>query len=161
MKLMEKLTELQLNFRESKEQSVRIKSLKNRAKRCVCKYCGEKVSLRKITYAAYDEAKIDLYCSNCDRIEFGVEKDIYLLAKYFVEQMKFDHYPYMDETKQKKQMNIAIIAEIISWTFQHANLLQENGLSIPLNIDETTLGEIISITDKELIEQLGGEHLHE
>lgn len=52
-------------------QGERVRKLKKRAERCVCKYCGEKLSLRKITYAAYDEAKIEVYCDSCERIEYG------------------------------------------------------------------------------------------
>ena len=47
-------------------QGARVRKLKKRAERCVCKYCGEKLSLRKITYAAYDEAKIEVYCGSCE-----------------------------------------------------------------------------------------------
>lgn len=147
---METMTEIRLNFNEQKDQSVRIEKLKKRAKRCVCKYCGKPLTLRKVTYAAYDEAKIDIHCQNCDRIEYGVEPEVYLLSKYFVEQMRYDHYPYLDETPQKRQMNISVINDIVSWAFQHADLINEEGLTIPLQIDDDTLGEIISTTADEL-----------
>ena len=52
---------LEIRVGSHAEQSERIAELRKRASRCVCKSCGEKLSLRKITYAAYDEAKIEVY----------------------------------------------------------------------------------------------------
>lgn len=59
--------------------------LKKRTKRCVCKYCGGKLKLRRIIFSEYEDARIEIFCSQCDRIEFGVEPEISRSAEYFVE----------------------------------------------------------------------------
>ncbi|MBO5139922.1 MAG: hypothetical protein J6B76_04625 [Peptococcaceae bacterium] len=143
-------TSVGLNFRETKEQSIRLQSLRNRSKRCVCRYCGNTLSLRKITYAAYDEAKIELFCEHCNRIEHGVEPEIYKISEYFVDEMRFDHYPNMDESVQKRRMNIAVICDIVYWSLKNMNLLDADGFQISLNMNLESLGETFRISKKEL-----------
>lgn len=143
-------TSMGINFRESKEKSVRLNKLRNRSKRCVCRYCGNTLSLRKITYAAYDEAKIEIYCEHCNRIERGVEPEIYKVAEYFVDEMMFDHYPNMDESIQKHRMNVAIVSDIIFWSLTNMNLLNSDGFQVPLEMNLETLGESFLISKTEL-----------
>ena len=71
----------------------RVESLKKRTKRCVCKYCGSKLELRKIIYGDIENARVEIFCSECNRIEYGVEEEVYRVAKYFVEDMDFNAYP--------------------------------------------------------------------
>ena len=144
------LTSVGINFREQKEQSVRLQELRQRAARCRCRYCGNPLTLRKITYAAYDEAKIELYCEHCNRIESGVEPEIYKIAAYYVDEMKYDHYPNLDNSVRKRRMNIALICDILTWGFKNSGLLDKDGFNISLKIDEDLMGEAFSIPDSYL-----------
>ena len=144
------LTSVGINFREQKEQSIRIQELRDRAARCRCRYCGNPLTLRKITYAAYDEAKIELFCEHCNRIESGAEPEIYKIAEYYVDAMKYDHYPNLDNSFRKRRMNISIICDILTWGFKNSGLLGKDGFNVPLNLDEDLMGEAFSLSDSYL-----------
>lgn len=144
------LTSVGINFREQKEQSVRIQELRDRAARCRCRYCGHPLTLRKITYAAYDEAKIELFCEQCNRIESGAEPEIYKIAEYYVDAMKYDHYPNLDNSFRKRRMNISIICDILTWGFKNSGLLDKDGFNVALNLDEDLMGEAFSLSDSYL-----------
>ena len=58
------LKEAEIDF-TNRQHGKRVTRLKKRAERCICKYCGNKLGLRKITYSVYDEAKIEIYCNAC------------------------------------------------------------------------------------------------
>lgn len=105
----------------------RVQLLKKRAKRCVCKYCGGQLNLKKIVYSDVEEARAELYCDRCNRIEFGIEPEIYSSAKSFVEKIEFDCYPEFDKNKKKEQLNIAKVSEIIAWSMQNMSLLNAEG----------------------------------
>ena len=144
------LTSVGINFREQKEQSIRIQELRDRAARCRCRYCGHPLTLRKITYAAYDEAKIELFCEQCNRIESGAEPEIYKIAEYYVDAMKYDHFPNLDNSFRKRRMNISIICDILTWGFKNSGLLDKDGFNVPLNLDEDLMGEAFSLSDSYL-----------
>ncbi len=146
----ETLASLGINFREKKEQSSRIQQLRQRAARCRCRYCGHPLTLRKITYAAYDEAKIELFCEQCNRIEIGVEPEIYKIAEYYIDEMKYDHYPNLDNSVRKRRMNIALICDILDWGFKNSGLLDKEGFCVPLRLNEDAMGEALSISDSYL-----------
>ena len=140
-----------------KDETVRIQELRKRGTHCVCKFCGHTLGLRKITYAAYDEAKIELYCEHCRRIENGVEKEIFRIAEYFVDELAYDHYPNIDASVNKKRMNVAVICDIISWGFKNTGLLDENGFKVPLKLEDGVLGEASLMKRSELDELVKGE----
>ena len=144
------LSAVGINFRERKEHSLRLQELRQRAARCRCRYCGSPLTLRKITYAAYDEAKIELYCEYCNRIESGVEPDIYKIASYYVDEMKYNHYPNLDNSVRKRRMNAALVCDILNWGFKNSGLLNKDGFNVPLNLDDDIMGEAFSIPDSYL-----------
>lgn len=150
------LTQLGITIFEEKEQSERLHEVRQRAAHCVCRYCGHPLSLRKITYATYDEAKIELFCEQCNRIEYGVEPEIYKVAEYYVEELGYDHYPNIDNSLQKKRMNIAVICGIIAWGFKNTGLLTKDGFTTELNLDAGILGEATFMSDTAL-RQMEGE----
>lgn len=149
------LARLEIRIGSHTEQSERIAELRKRASRCVCRYCGEKLSLRKITYAAYDEAKIEVYCEKCARIEYGVEPEIYKVSEYFVDEIGYDHYPSIDPSVRKKRMNIAVICDILSWGFKNTGLLDKDGFKTPLDLNAGVLGEALFISDTALTAMKG------
>ena len=127
----------------------RTKMLKARTRRCVCKYCGSRLRLKQLTFSEYDEARIEIFCKNCDRIEFGVEQEIYESAKYFVEQMEFNYYPDLDDTEQTERMNIAKVCEIMAWQDKMLGFLNKDGFSIPVQ-KTAFMGECLLLTDEAL-----------
>lgn len=140
----------------------RIAMLKERSKRCVCKYCGGRLRLRQLIFSEYDEARVEIFCKNCDRIEFGVEQEIYTSAQYFVEQMGFNYYPDLEDTEKTKRMNIAKVCEIMSWQDQMLGFLSENGFTVLVE-KKSFMGECLVLNDTELadIERLEADILVE
>lgn len=128
----------------------RLNVLKKRANRCVCKYCGGKLKLRRIIFSEFEDARIEIFCSSCDRIEFGVEPAIYNSAKFFVENSKFNCYPDMDNNDLTKQMTIAKVAEIMAWENQNLGFLTEDGFAVPINMNENFIGECITLSEDDL-----------
>ena len=140
-----------LTFRMSEEEEhAELIRLKKRVKTCKCHYCGGMLELRKITYSSYDISKIEIYCSNCNRIEYGVEPEIYEVAKYFVDELNFDHYADWDNNIRKREMNIAKVNEIIDWGCRNLGLLTDDGFTAELQLRPELLGEAIIISDKDL-----------
>lgn len=134
------------NFQSEK----RLTMLKKRTKRCVCKYCGGKLKLRRIIFSNYEDARIEIFCDSCNRIEFGVEPEIYSSAKFFVENSRFNCYPDMDDNGLTKQMTIAKVAEIMAWENQNLGFLNSGGFTVPLNLNENFIGECITVSEDDL-----------
>lgn len=132
------------------KSEARIDMLKNRAKRCVCKYCGGELKLRQIMFSELDEARIEIFCKNCNRIEFGVEQEIYKSAKFFVEQTDFNYFQNMDNTDAISQMNVAKASELMSWICQNIGVLVNDGFNIPLEMNENFIGETLVLKDSDL-----------
>ena len=128
----------------------RVTMLKKRTKRCVCKYCGSALKLRRIIFSDFDEARIEIFCKSCDRIEFGVEPEIYASAKHFVENSEFNCYPDLDDNERTKQMTIAKVCEIMAWENQTIGILNGDGFNIPLHINETIAGDCIVLSEDDL-----------
>ena len=126
----------------------RLEMLKKRTKRCVCKYCGGELKLRQIFFSELDDMRIEIFCKNCNRIEFGVEPEIYKSARFFVEQTEFNYFQNMDNTDSILQ--IAKVSEIMSWICQNLGILEDTGFNIPLNVNENFIGEFLVLKDKDL-----------
>ncbi len=128
----------------------RLDMLKKRTKRCVCKYCGGNLRLRRIIFSDYEDARVEIFCESCNRIEFGVEPEIYLSAKFFVEESNFNCYADLDDSQRTQQMTIAKVCEIMSWQDQNLGILNKEGFSVPLNMNENFLGECITLKERDL-----------
>ena len=124
--------------------------LKARTKRCVCKYCGGELKLRQILFSQYDDARIEIFCKSCDRIEFGVEPEIYHNAKFFVEETGFNCFPNLDDNEKTKQMSVAKVCEIINWQNQNIGILTPEGDNIKININERYVGECLTLSEDDL-----------
>ena len=101
------------------QSASRLEMLRQRVQRCVCKFCGQGLYLRRIIFSDYEDARVEIFCEHCGRIEFGVEREIYASARYFVEEMGFNYYPELDDNEQTRQMNIAKVCEIMAWENQN------------------------------------------
>ena len=134
------------------QADLRVPMLKSRAKRCVCKYCGGRLKLRRIIFSSYEEARVEMFCNSCDRIEFWVEPEIYQSAKFFVENSRFNCFPDLDDNERTKQMTIAKVCEIMTWQDQNLGFLNDTGFAVPLKMNENFIGECITLSDQDLTE---------
>lgn len=138
------------NDNKSYKSEKRVDMLKKRTHRCVCKYCGGKLKLRQIIFSEFEDARTEIFCNDCDRIEFGVEKEIYDSAKFFVENSRFNCYPDLDDSENTKQMTIAKVCEIMSWENQNLGFLNSDGFVVPIYANENFVGECVTLSDEDL-----------
>lgn len=127
----------------------RLNTLKRRTKRCVCKYCGEKLNLKRIIFNDYEDARIEIFCSGCDRIEYGVEPAIYKSAEYFIENSDFVLYSDLDDNERTKQMTVAKLCEIMTWENQNLGFLSDDGFVVKLNVNENFSGKTLTFTEED------------
>ena len=131
----------------------RIDMLKNRAKRCVCKYCGGRLRLKRIIFSDHEDARVEIYCDDCERIEFGVEQEIYQSARYFVDEMGFNCYPNQDNNASTRRMNIAKVCDIMAWQDKTLGIIDRDGFRVPLDVNTNILGECVILSDEDLLEE--------
>lgn len=129
----------------------RVERLKNRTKRCVCKYCGGSLSLRRIVFSEHEAARVEIFCNHCQRIEYGVEPEIYHNAKYFVDVLGFNGYPDLDANEKTRRMNIAKVSEIMTWGDKNLGFLNQDGFTVPVQQNKKVIGECL-ILDREDVE---------
>lgn len=128
----------------------RLDELKSRAQRCCCKFCGSPLEIKRIVFSDFEEARVELFCPECDRIEYGVEPEIYKSATYFVDTMKFNYFPELSQNDLTRQLNIAKVCDIMSWLCNNLGFADEKGFSVPLKINEALLGEALVLSEDEL-----------
>lgn len=133
-------------------QTNRMEELKGRAKRCCCKYCGGELTLRRIVYGDVEDARVELFCKQCNRIEYGVEHEIYLAAKYFVDEIGFNAFSDLDDNEKTRSMKVAKVCEIIAWGYKNLGHIDRNGFTVPVNVDKTLIGERLIIDEADLPE---------
>lgn len=108
---------------------------------------GENVAF---AYARDSESgQIDI--SGDGQVNFKVKaEEGYEIASYYVDEMKFDHYPHLDNSVRKRRMNIALVCDILNWGYKNSGLLDKDGFNVPLKLDEDLMGEAFSISDSYL-----------
>jgi len=136
----------------SYQSKSRLEMLQKRVKRCVCKYCGQKLHLRRIVFSEFENARIEIFCEHCGRIEFGVEAEIYQSAKYFVDEFDFNLYTDLDRNEQTRQMNVAKICEIMTWGNRNLGILDQNGFLVPIVGNRNILAECAVLGDEDLVD---------
>ena len=104
-------------------------TIERRAARCVWKYCGQPLSVQFILFNKYGGQGRELYCRACSRIEYGVEPEVYTLAERFVNELEFNYFLDMDEDATTRQLNIAKVGEIMTWTLLKLGALTEDGFT--------------------------------
>lgn len=127
----------------------RLDMLKNRTKRCVCKYCGGRLKLYRLIFSEYEDSRVEIFCRDCDRIEFGVEPAIYSSAKFFVENTDFNCFPDLDDNATTRQMTIAKVCEIMAWENQNLGFIDNHGFTVPLKMNENFIGECITFSEED------------
>lgn len=114
-------------YQQYHQNEKRLEMLKKRVQRCVCKSCGSSLSLRQIDFHDFEDARIEIFCEQCDRMEFGIEPEIYTSARYYVDEFQVNFYPDLGDNMVTKKMTVASIAEIISWSLQNMGYLIQRG----------------------------------
>ena len=127
----------------------RLQELRERTARCCCRFCGSSLEIRKIVFTGYD-SRIEVFCSECDQIEYGTEPELYLSAKYFVETMGFNYYPDLDDNVQTRKMNIAKVCDIMAWQNKHMGFLNADGFAVPINLNSSILGNMLVMDEDDL-----------
>ena len=135
---------------EQFDNSSRIQELKGRVERCCCRYCGSPLELKRITFNNFEDPRVEIFCTRCNRIEYGTEPEIYLSAKYFVEHFDFNWYTYLDDNAQTRQMTIAKICDILAWQNQQLGFMDNNGFKVPVEMQENLQSECLTFTAEEL-----------
>ena len=108
----------------------RLQQLRERLTHCVCKYCGGELRLKRMLFHQEEGLRIEIFCQQCERIEFGVERN-----------------------ESTKRMTIAKVCEIIAWADQKRGFLAEAGFQIPVKTLENLVEEIIFV-DSQAAERL-------
>lgn len=132
------------------EKKSRVERLQQRADRCVCKYCGGNLEVRSIVFNEYLDGRVELFCEHCDRIEYGVEKEVYQNAKYFVEEFDYNCFPDLDKTENTKNMSIAKVCEIMNWIVTNLGILDDNGFCVPLKMNNCLISKCVLLSDEDL-----------
>ncbi|MEE0510643.1 MAG: hypothetical protein UDG94_05380 [Peptococcaceae bacterium] len=135
----------------------RLEYLKKRKKHCCCKYCGGPLEIRRMVFSSDDDARVELYCPNCSKIEFGVEKEIFSVAEYYVEEIGFQGSGDVDHAQLKRQMNVAKVADIISWGFDQLGYIDESGFKHPVEVKDDLLHEYLEQIREQQISGKGDE----
>ena len=137
-------------LKKQNEENERLYELKVRTKNCCCRYCGGELKLRRILYGNVKEGRVEIFCNECNRIEYGVNKEIYHVAKYFEDEFQLNLYPANDDTVRTYQMNVAKLCDIMAWGCKNLGLLEYDGFKVPVDISNSILGEEIVLYDKDL-----------
>lgn len=124
-----------------------MQELKARVNRCKCSYCGSELILRRISYGNAEEGRLDIFCPSCNRIEYGVEPEIYQIAKYYVDEIGFDYYGELDVSILKDRMNMAKVCEIMQWCCKNLGLVDREGFLAEVNMDEALNGQDLLLSE--------------
>lgn len=141
------------------DNAPRLEVLKERRRHCVCKYCGHELEIKQIVFSELDDARTELFCPNCQKLDYGVEKIIYDNAKYYIAENRFNMFPDLDDNQMSQRMTIAKTAEIMTWICQHTEVLTDTGFTIPVDEVEAvpqnqldlTAAEVDALSDEDLV----------
>lgn len=149
------------DFEKKHKENERLNELKIRTKECCCRYCGGDLKLRRILYGNVKEGRVEIFCSDCDRIEYGVPKELYYIAKYFEDEFQLNLYPENDDSVKTYQMNIAKLCDIMAWCCKNLGILEYDGFKVPIDISQNILGEEVVLYDEDLDENVEIESMDE
>lgn len=130
----------------------RVETLKKRKNRCVSKYCGGSLAIKRIMFSDIKDARIELYCDNCERIEYGIEPEIYQSACNFVDNLEVDFYDTLDNNDSKRLMNIAKVCEIMAWGYRNVGLLNADGFTVELDMNNEVWEECMILENDQVPE---------
>ncbi|MDR1604891.1 MAG: hypothetical protein LBS10_08935 [Gracilibacteraceae bacterium] len=132
------------------KKSQRLRELKIRIKNCCCRYCGGSLKLRRILYGNLSEGRVEIFCTDCDRIEYGVDREIFHVAKHFVQEFDFNMYPDNAGNVRTVQMNTAKVCDIMAWGCKNLGFLAYDGFQVPVDISQGIIGDDVVLRNAEL-----------
>jgi hypothetical protein len=132
------------------KKNQRLRELKIRVKNCCCRYCGGSLKLRRILYGNVTEGRVEIFCADCNRIEYGVDREIYHVARHFTQEFDFNMYPDNAESERTFQMNVAKVCDIIAWGCKNLGFLAYDGFKAPVDISRGIIGEDVILRDGDL-----------
>lgn len=135
---------------EAFNKESRIEQLKMRTKRCVCRYCGGKLELRRIIFSDIQDARTEIFCSGCDMIEYGVEPELYAAAQSYIDYFDIDFFADEDKNEQTHRMNIARAVDIMAWGCEHMSLLDGDGFKVPVQMKDCALDRFLIVHSDEV-----------
>jgi len=136
-----------MNFAKNEK---RIDELKRRVKSCCCRYCGSKLQLRRIIYGNTEEGRVEIFCSQCNRIEYGVQKEIYLAAKYFVDEFGRSAGQLLDDRTTPYRQRVCNVCNIMTWGLTALDLMDHEGFKVPVTPADKILAEEVIFDEKDL-----------
>lgn len=129
----------------------RMEILKKRKRHCVCRFCGNKLELKRMLFHDIDEARTEIFCYQCERIEYGTEREIYEVARCFVEEFAFDFHMGEGNKEKNKRYTIAKICDILGWGLRKMGYLDAEGFRIKPELDMRFMQEAFLLSDKDLM----------
>lgn len=108
------------------------------------------MSLKRITFNDCEDARIEIYCDHCDRIEYGTEPEIYQCAESFVENLAFNFFPELPDNENRRVMNVAKICEIMAWGFKHTGFIDKSGFTVPCPAISNEMSECLVLRADEI-----------
>lgn len=130
----------------------RLAILKGRVGRCCCKYCGGQLEIRQIVFNSYEEARMEIFCMQCNRIEYGVEREIYDNACYFVDELCYSGCGQEGADERVRRMNVAKVCDILSWGAQHWGILSDEGFNISISSNGSMVNNGVILEEDDLDE---------
>lgn len=118
--------------------------LRNRVKRCICSYCGGELELREIVYSNCKTARTEIFCSECNRMNWGSEPEIYAIGKSYMHESKFYIYKDMAASTLKDEMNRARLNEFLTWSLETLGFLDENGFTRRVSFNDATVASMFT-----------------
>lgn len=150
MGLQQEIIDVIDDFTEEENESLQVQALRTRVNRCKCSYCGSELILRRISYGNAEEGRLDLFCPSCNRIEYGVEPEIYQIAKYYIDEIGFDYYAELDESIRKTRMNMAKVCEMMQWCCKNLGLLNQDGFTTEVQMEAMRTGQDLLLRESYL-----------
>ena len=142
------LDEVFAKFHES--EGAYVQGLRKRMRRCCCRYCGGKLEMRELTYSNCEMGRIELFCKDCGRMEYGVEPEIYEWAVNFVRNSGYDGYAVMEEGVEKERMNVARVCEIAGKAMMDLGIVDEEGFRLGIREGVYWLVSTVDLQDEDL-----------
>lgn len=134
--------------------SPRVERLKRRTKTCCCRYCGGELHVRQLFFQTDASSRVELYCDSCEKIEYGVEKEIYAAAEAYVDSTGFNAFPEASEGERRRQMNISRVVNGSSWVMRWLGLTDDAGFVVPVEPGGSSLESTTTVDDGNLMRLL-------
>lgn len=85
-----------------------------------------------LDFGQIETANLEIFCENCDKIEYGVEPEIYHSAQYAVDILGFNAYQDRADNEQRRRLNIAKVCELLFWHDRELGILDQYGYKVPV-----------------------------